>query len=90
MNLYDYNDPVEVQATFKLNGTLTNPSTITAKFRKPDGTSISVTPATASTGVYTAATYVAEAGLWTWEIRGSGTVNATVNGAFVVRERVVS
>jgi hypothetical protein len=89
MNLYDYSDPVEVQATFKLNGTLTNPTTTVAKFRKPSGTVVTVTASNPSTGVYVAATTVAEAGVWSWEIAGTGTVNAVVNGAFVVRKRVV-
>lgn len=89
MNLYDYSDPVEVQATFRLNGTLTNPTTTTAKFRKPDGTTVTVTAANVSAGVYTASTYATQAGVWTWEIAGSGAVNNVVNGAFVVRSKVV-
>jgi hypothetical protein len=79
---YDIGDVWAPQATFKVGGTNTDPTTVTARVKEPDGTITTLGPVSGATGgsgitrvsagVYTVPLTLDTAGYWSVRIEGSG------------------
>jgi hypothetical protein len=91
--VYQQGETVPLTATFRdAAGVLADPTVVTLTVRKPDGTALTPTPTRTSTGVWTYGqstdpTALSDVGIWWYTYRGTGTVDATEQGSFVV-ERV--
>jgi hypothetical protein len=80
---YDQGDAWVPQATFKVGGTNTDPTTITVKVKEPDGTISTMGPVSGATGgsgitrvsagVYTVTIDLDDAGYWFAQFIGTGT-----------------
>ncbi len=86
----DIGDIVRATATFRnIAGVATDPTGVTFKLRKPDGTTTTyVYPTDAqlvkdSTGNYHVDVTVTLAGFYEWRFEGTGTVTASVDGEFL-------
>ena len=81
MATYDVGDKVRVTATFTQGGSGTDPSTIVATHRKPDGTdtnvSSSVAAGTADDGIYTLDVSLDQVGTHTVRFKGTAGVIAS-------------
>lgn len=88
---YDLNDTARLSVNFKVNGVLTNPTTISATVRKPDGTTAVYTTATSpaivndGTGLYHLDVVVDQAGQWTYKFVGTGAAADVGPGVLYVR-----
>lgn len=90
MNRYDVGDTVRVSATFRnVNSALADPATVTCTFRRPNGTNVTATPTSSTTGVWTADTTVDDSGVWRYRFEGTDTESVAEEGAFVVRRQRV-
>jgi len=94
-NVYDVGDLVRVSAVFKnAAGVDTDPTTVSFKFRKPDGT-VTTWAVTAgqivkdSTGNYHADLAVTNAGEWRHRFIGTGTVTAVEENSFLVKSSLI-
>lgn len=93
MDTYDVGDPVQLRATFLVGLVPTDPATLTARVRKPDGTEVAYAYGTApelvreSAGRYRLDLIPQVVGTWwvTWEPTGAGL--AGQESAFAVRAR---
>jgi hypothetical protein len=86
--IYDIGDAPTVIATFKdVDGTLTDPTTVTATHRDPAGTESAITPTNDSAGVYSAVVpTVTLAGTHTVKVYGTGALVAAAETSFRVRD----
>ena len=90
MNRYDVGDTVRVSATFlNVNGVLADPATVTCTFRRPNGTNITATPTSSTTGVWIAEVTVDDSGVWRYRFEGTDTESVAEEGSFVVRRQMV-
>jgi hypothetical protein len=92
MNRYDVGDTVKVTATFTRTdtGALTDPSTVTCTFLRPDRTTQTASTSSSSTGVWDAEVDVDVSGVWRYRFLGTSADVGVEEGAFVVRrQRVV-
>jgi hypothetical protein len=90
MSVYIVQTQIRVTATFRnLAGALTNPTAVTCTVKKPDGTTATATPASSSTGVYTADITLDAPGTWYVEWQGTGAVIAAGDAALNVRSSYV-
>jgi hypothetical protein len=89
---------VRITATFTNSaGTLTDPTTITIEYKKPDGTVVTGTYAggqviKSSTGIYyrDVTPAIGEEGEWLTYYAGTGTIDAAENGRFHVTAKVTA
>lgn len=80
-------DTVKLKVEFKdENLAYQNPTTVILTVQLPDSTTLSPTPASASTGIYTAVVETTMTGLWTYKWVGTGTYVAEEEGSFQVEE----
>ncbi len=90
MPLYQPGDLVRLSTTFTVDGTPTDPTTVTLTVQEPDGTKSDYVYLTHpevvrdSAGVYRADITVDQAGLWAWSWKGTGTAAGVDDGAFSV------
>lgn len=64
---------VEITTTFnKADGTLADPTTVSALIRHPDGTTSNPTPTSSSVGVWTTVIPTDDSGFWFYQISGEG------------------
>ena len=90
-NVYDIGDIVRVSVEFKnLTGTLTDPTTVTLKYRDPSGvlTDWTVTAGEIvkdGVGLYHADVSPTVAGIWAYRFVGVGTLQAAEEGTFLVK-----
>lgn len=95
LNSYVYQTEVRLTSAFSVNGIATDPTTVTLKIKKPDGTVVTFTyPASIakdSVGNYhydymppTIAADPSAIGKYTWRWDGTGTVKAADEGSFKV------
>jgi hypothetical protein len=94
---YDIGDLVKLTAAFTdAAGTAIDPTTVTFKILKPDGTTTTavygVDPAVvkAATGVYTYNVSITAAGMWWWRVTSTGTGQAAEEAALVVNTQTVT
>lgn len=93
MNTYDIGDQVRLTSNLtNLSGTLTDPTTVTLRVRKPDGVATDYTYAggavtKSSTGVYYRDVDIDQAGEWNYRWSGTGTLVVAEEGQFYVRPR---
>lgn len=85
VNTYDIGDVVVLTATFAVDGTPTNPSTIACQVKDPNGTETTPTPTNPSSGVYEVEVEPTTAGLWHYRFAGTGGAKAAEEHAFEVR-----
>ena len=90
--VYDIGDAPVVTCTFRdLAGTLTSPTTVTAKLVEPDGTQSDLSPVEESTGVYSATVpTIDQAGTHTVKFFGAGALVAAEELSFRVRSTKVT
>lgn len=90
INTYDIGDRPRLEVTFKdLTGALADPTAVTAKVKDPanvvtDYNAVAVQHA--SLGVYYIDVDLDQSGTWFYRFDGVGTVKASVENAFNVRE----
>jgi len=79
-------DTVRMQATFKnVDGTLTNPTTTTLKYRIDGGTATTIAEGSltnSSTGIWHYDLAIATAGTYEYSFEGTGTVDKSEFGTF--------
>ena len=89
MNSHDKGDQVRLSVAFTdASGTAGNPTTVTLKYRKPDGTVTTVAMGSLtnpSTGTFYADVTVDQAGLWSYRFESSGTFIGADESSFRVR-----
>ena len=85
INVYTVGQLVRLTATFKVGATLTNPTTVTASLKDPDG--VVTTPGTSnpSTGVYTIDVTPTKKGRYAYRFAGAGACVAAAEGEFNAR-----
>lgn len=89
-NIYDVGDLVRVSATFKRGAALDDPTTVTLKIRKGDGTSATYTYALGqvirdSLGIFHADISLDVPGTWAYRWEGTGPTQAAGQNTFVVQ-----
>lgn len=96
INQYDIGDLVRVSVIFKNDALVaTDPTTVSLKFRKPDGT-VTTWAVTAgeivkdSTGNYHADIPISASGGWHYKWFGTGAVVVGEESAFVVRPTLIT
>ena len=87
-------DALQLKATFTVSGTKTDPTTITLEVKDPSGNTDTYTYADATitkdgTGVYSKTVTFDEAGWWTYEWTGTGTVIAVEGNKVYVRAQLI-
>lgn len=87
---YDIGDSVRTTATFKVGGVLTDPTTITLKYKNPAGTTVTKTYALSdvvkdSTGVYHFDFTTDTAGTWFYRWEGTGAAKGAAEVQIQVR-----
>ena len=88
---YDKGDRPRCRAEFRLNNILTDPTVITFKYKKPDGTVITLVYETDtelkrdSAGIYYIDIDVDLSGQWYYRFEGTGTVKAASESRFQVK-----
>lgn len=89
---HDIGDTKVLTGTFRnASGALANPTTVTLRVRKPDGTTSTVSNSNSSTGIYTASVPLDQSGVWRYKWWGTGAVAEAGEGWFTVRrERVAA
>lgn len=90
MNEYDYGATVHVACDFKVDDTLTDPTTITLQTTDPSGDTASYTHALGTvtkdaTGQYSKEITCSESGEWVYTWTGTGTVAAVGTKRFSIR-----
>lgn len=93
-NTYDIGDLARMSAAFTLvsNGTAANPTAVTCKVRKPDGSTVTLVYGTDaalikdSTGNYHADIATDQFGRWYYRFEGTGAVIAAGDNEFDVRQ----
>ncbi len=92
-NTYDKGDKIRISATFQdANGTDMDPTTITVKHKKPDGTVITWVYGTDTevvkdaVGKYHADITLDQSGTWLYRFEGTGSVVAAGEEVFHVRK----
>jgi hypothetical protein len=85
---------VTVQGTYSIGGTVTDPTTVTIKYRNPSGVTTTVGGTAASvtnpsTGVYKLDVPANIPGTWTYQFKGEGTVIALAEEFFIVDPKVL-
>ena len=94
--LYDPGTCIRLSVVFEVDGVETDPTTVSLKVRKPDGTTTTYTyPATItkdSAGRYhkDITPAAGEQGRWFYQCIGTGTAAATGERSFRVREQVIT
>lgn len=95
-NSYDIGDLVRVSVVFKnVADAATDPTNVSLKYRKPDGTVTTLVYLTDvalvkdSTGNYHADISATAAGVWTYKFLGTGAVQAVEEGRFFVQASVI-
>ncbi len=89
-NIYDVGDSLELRADFKNRaGVATNPTAVTLKVRKPDGTTVVVANANVGTGAYEGTYDPTVAGEYVYRFEGTGAVKAAGENTFKVRDQQV-
>lgn len=86
---YELGDIARLNVSFTVSGVLTDPTTITAKVLKPDGTSTTYTVGSmihVSTGVYYLDVTCTASGRWTYKYVGTGAAADVGTGEFYVNE----
>lgn len=87
---YEVGDRVRLAAAFTVNGTATDPTTVTFTVKKPDGTTtINNTPSHDSTGNYHIDVDLDMAETWYWRVAGTGTATAAGEQALFVKHSQV-
>lgn len=94
INVYDVGDVVRVTITFAVNGTATDPTTVTLSVKEPDGTVTSYSYAggtvqKSTTGVYYKDLTIDASGTWTYRWVGTGTAATAEENQFLVRTQKV-
>lgn len=90
-NVYDIGDIVRVSVEFKnIAGTLTDPTTVTLRYRDPSGVMTDWTVTSGQivkdgTGLYHADLSPTAAGIWTYRFIGVGNLQAAEEGTFLVK-----
>jgi hypothetical protein len=92
MNEYDYGDTVTMRVDFKVDDTLTDPTTVTLTVTDPSGDATSYTYSGAevtkdATGEYSKALACSESGEWTYRWTGTGAVAAVGTKRFAIRRQ---
>jgi hypothetical protein len=84
---YDVGDEITLEATFDVDGVLTNPTSTVCTVRKPDGSTTTPTVTNPSTGKFQAKVTpaVGEHGDWQYRFDGTGTAKAGGRKMFLVR-----
>jgi len=90
VNTYDVGDVAVVTAMFTVSGTLTDPTAVTLRVRKPDGTTAVVTNTRTSLGLFTANITIDASGVWYYRWLGTGSAAAAEEGTFRVRTQRVT
>lgn len=85
VNLYDKGQGVELEAHFKKDGVLSDPSSMVCKVRRPDGTEEVLSTTHPSVGVFRAEVVADQSGDWYYQFVGSGSVAAGDEHRFRVR-----
>ncbi len=90
MNEYDIGDTVTVRATFTVDSTNTDPTTVTLAVTDPSGNVDTYTYAASqitkdATGKYSKGISVDEPGEWIYTFTGTGTATAVGTKRFAVR-----
>ena len=94
-NTYDMGDLVRVSVIFKnIAGTVTDPTTVTLKYRNPAGTVTAWTVTAGqivkdSTGNYHADISPTTAGVWQYKWTGTGAVQAVEELSFAVKNSLI-
>lgn len=93
---YDINDSIRLRATFRdfVTKNYVDPTTLTFKFKYPDGTKISYVYGTnpelvkESTGIYYVIMDVTSSGVYFYRFEASGTFKAASESKFLVKPSV--
>lgn len=86
MNQYIAGTNIVLTVNFKsAAGVLTDPTTVTAEVRLPDGTIAALTVAKTAVGIYTANYTPLVNGLFAYRFEGAGALVAAAEGAFVAQ-----
>lgn len=90
-NEYDVGDYIQITGTFRSQASvLTNPSTVAAAVRTPNGSLITPSPAMATTGIWTAEVSIDnQPGMWRYRWSGTGGLQAAGENVFKVRRSEV-
>ena len=85
---------VTITGTYSIGGTVTDPTTVTVKYRNPSGATTEVGGTAASvtnpsTGVYKYDIAANIPGAWTYQFKGEGTVVALSENFFIVDPKVL-
>lgn len=92
MNSYTLGSLVRLTATFEVSDVATNPTAITFKLRKPDGTVVTYVYGTdaelvrGSTGVFYVDWTMAAEGVHAWRMAGTGAAIGAAEKTFTVLE----
>lgn len=87
---HDIGDVVDLRATFTdIAGVPTNPSAVTLRVRKPDGTVLTPSPTNPGVGIYSHLLSPDLSGWWTYRFIGTGTNAAAEEARFFVRTPIV-
>jgi len=85
MSTLHIGDVYRTTATFyNAAGVATNPTAVTMKLRKPDGTVSTPTPSSDGSGVYHYDVTIDQDGTWEYSFTGTGTIVASEPGQFYV------
>lgn len=87
-------DTVTLSTTFRVAGTLTDPTTVSLDVREPDGTTTTYTWAGATvtkdaTGTFSKALEADAPGIWAWKWTGTGAAAGIDEGTFTVDRTLV-
>jgi hypothetical protein len=86
MSMLDVGDSPTLSCVFKVNGTATDPTTVTAKVKKPDGTITTYSsPTKDSTGNYHISVSIDQHGTWWHRWVGTGACEVAEEESFEVR-----
>ncbi len=94
-SVYPLNQLVRNTATFTVNGTPTDPTTITATVRKPNGTTTAYVygtdawPTRSSAGIYVVDIVGNASGIWRVRFEGTGAAQTAVERMFVIDQSEV-
>lgn len=93
--LYDIGDLIRLNAVFEVNGTATDPATVTLKVKDPSGNVATYAYSLAeisraAAGFYYKDISLDEAGIWYYRFEGTGGAQAAEEGSFEVRTQKVA
>lgn len=92
VNVYDIGDLVILKATFLVDETPTDPTTVTFRLLRPDKTKVVYVYETddeltsAETGIYEVQVPITKSGTWTYRFEGTGDAIAAEEASFNVRK----